>query len=60
MKYAIERADGHIFAIESDLQPDELLKKMRELYEERNSFSTFTPHINSIPICVYIVHTEIK
>lgn len=58
MRYAIERADGYVFAVESDLPPDQLLKAIRFMYEQKDSFSTFTPHRNTIAVRVYQLAAE--
>lgn len=58
MKYAIERADGHVFTVESHLPPVQLLEVVRLMYTQKDSFSTFTPHINTIPVRVYQLAAE--
>lgn len=53
-KYAIERADGHIFKIESDRESTILLKLLRRQYVSKmNTNLSFCQHINRIPIAIY-------
>lgn len=52
--YVIKRADGFLYEIESPLQGSELLEKLRADYiSQDNIFSTFTPHVNKIPVAIY-------
>lgn len=53
-RYVVERADGHCYRITSQESADDLLLKLRNEYILRdNVFSTFTPHVNRIPVAVY-------
>lgn len=58
-KYAIERADGHIFKLESDREPSLLLKLLRRQYVAKmNTNLSFCQHINRIPIAIYKLEAE--
>lgn len=53
-KYAVERADGHIFKIESDKEAGILLKLLRRQYMTKmNTNLFFCQHINRIPVAIY-------
>ena len=57
--YVVERADGYKYAVESDLSGEELLAQLRAKYQANSSsFSTFSPHINRIPVAVYVKVAE--
>jgi hypothetical protein len=54
-EYVIRRADGYCYVINSELSAKDLLESLRGQYIKSGSevFSTFTPHINRIPVAVY-------
>lgn len=52
--YIIERADGYCYKIASPKSAAELLGDLRKSYiKNDNIFSTFTPHVNRIPVAIY-------
>lgn len=53
--YVIERADGYCYKIQSELSAETLLENLRSEYiKNDNIFYTFTPHINKIPVAIYV------
>jgi hypothetical protein len=57
--YAVKRADGYIYEVDSNLDGAALFDKLRAEYTANdNIFSTFVPHINRIPVAIYIKAIE--
>ena len=52
--YVVELENEIYRKVESELEPQALLDKMRQEYiDDFNVFRTFTPHRNRIPVAVY-------
>lgn len=58
-KYAVERADGHIFKYESTKSARVVLRFLRLKYmNPMPAVASFTPHIDRRPVAIYKLEAE--
>ena len=59
--YVIEYANGTLSKIESMLDSNILLSKLRREYSrDYNTMMTFTPHVNRVPVAIYELAQKIE